>query len=204
MEMITVILGFISLYIILTLARFANWVTSVFADFQANWALVLLWGLAVPLCIFALLRVRKKIRNGDTALNATPDPHIIQKIKICAGILLLYCLYEAYAIYNTLNILAHHDPLELELHWQPWDYLPMALQLALLATGAIALFRLKSHAVILFSAAAFLYLLTLTHSLIRHPGYLEQLGIILLFGMVKFGLPLVVSVYAWRKINPAQ
>src|SRR5688572_6974063 len=199
MEMITVLLGFISLYIILTLARFANWVTSVFADFQANWALVLLWGLAVPLCIFALLRVRKKIRNSDTALNATLEPHIIQRIKICAGILLLYCLYEAYAIFNTLRLMAQHNPLELQ--WQPSDYLPMALQLVLLATGAIALFRLKSHAVIFFSAAAFLYLLGLTHSLIRNPSYLEQLGIILLFGMVKFGLPLVVSVYAWRKIN---
>lgn len=198
MELLTALLGFIYLYIFLALAWFANWAIGIFADLQTNWAALLLWGLAAPLCIFALLRIRKKIRNSDTAPNATLDPHIIQGIKTCAGILLLYCLYEAYAIINTLSLIAQHNTLELELQWQPWDYLPMALQLALLAVGAIVLFRLKPQAVILFSAAAFLYLLTLTHSLIHHRVYLNQLGIILLFGMVKFGLPLVVSVYAWR------
>jgi hypothetical protein len=203
MDLITALFGFIYLYIFLALAQLANWLINLFADLQANWAAVLIWGLAAPLCAIAVLHIRKKIRRSDTVPNTIPDPHITKGIKVCAGILLLYCLYEAYALINTLHLLARNNLLD--LNWQPWDYLPMAVQLALLTAGAIALLRLKPQAVTLFSAAAFLYLLSLAHGLISHPVYLNQLGIILLFGMVKIGLPLSLSIYAsWRKIAPAQ
>jgi hypothetical protein len=200
MEPISAIVGFIALFLLMLLLQFSRWLDSIWRTIEPYWMPGLIWGLALALGCFMFLRVRTAIKTWQKFRPEKPtdlDPNLSRGLKIGAVLLLLYCLYEAFAIASTVRMLLGDNPFDLE--WHPMEYLPAVIQLVFLIAGAIALLRQRSNAVTFFALAALLHVASLVYGISRNPAYLGHLDMIILYSAIKFGLPLALAIYGLRK-----
>lgn len=200
MDPITAIVGFIAIFLLLMLLRFSQWLGSLWRMIEPYWMTGLIWGVGAALGAFMIFRVRAAIKTWRKVHPAEPadlDPNLLRGLQFGALLLLLYCLFEGFALISTVRMIMADNPLDLQ--WQPWEFLPAALQLLLLIAGAIAVLRLRASAVTLFALAALLHVIGLVYGISRNTAYLGRLDIIILYSAIKFGLPLGLAIYGLRK-----